>query len=135
MKLFLSLIFSSFIFLGFAQLDSASIISVNNVVINSTDSLGNVYQDTVLQVEIYVNDFDFFGEIVATVIHQSSQYPLLLVKKKKAEIVSSGLYNTTSRIITIQLPLNGENGPLEIRVVVRNYQGASLPFLDTIYTN
>lgn len=135
MKLIISFLFSSFIFLGFGQLDTATIVSVDDVVINLTDSTGSVYQDTVLQVEIFVNDFDFFGELIVTIKDQPTQYPLLMVKKTKADIVASGSYNATNERITLQLPLYDFTNPLDIQVVVRNYQGANLPLLNTTFSN
>lgn len=135
MKLIFTFFFSSFVFLSFGQLDSASIISINDVVINSTDSLGNTSQDTLIEIQVAINDFDFFGEIVTSFKDQASQYPLYMVKYTKQEIIELNAYNSTTNSILLRLPKFSQSGVIDIQIIVRNYQGANLPIINTTFSN
>jgi hypothetical protein len=112
-----------------AQLDSAAIVSVVESTISTSDSLG--YQMSSIEVQIFVNDFDFLGEIVITVVESESGYPLGMIKKSKVEIEQNNGFNSQTGVVSLALEVyNTQNGK-NLRAVVRNYQGASLPYLDS----
>lgn len=119
----------------FGQLDSAAIVSVNETTIEITDTLGVIHTDTVIEVQVFINDFDFFGEIIVTAIHVESQYPLQKLKLLKSEIENNNLFNITQNTISIYIPISEVIGDIEIQAIVRNYQGANLPLLFSTYLN
>ncbi len=120
---------------SYAQLDSASIVSVDYIASAVTDSTGATVTDSTLQIEIYVNDFDFLGEVLLTITDSPSDYPLAKFRMDRAEIESSGLYDDSSQTITFLFQGVYSANSLNIRAVISNYQGAYLPYLDTLYTH
>ncbi len=112
-----------------AQLDSAAIVSVTETQIVDTADLE--YPMSQISFEIFINDFDFLGEIVITVIENETGYPLGMVKKSKIDIEQNNSFNSQTGVVTISLEVYNTESIKNLRAVVRNYQGASLPYLDS----
>lgn len=111
-----------------AQLDSANIDTVYLSPETVIDSLG--FGDTlnILDIDVYVNDTDFLGEIVVGIYDQGSDFPMSMVKQSKAELQANqqiaGLV-VSMRLLTAARPPQG----YRIEVQVRNHQGGNLPLL------
>lgn len=87
-----------------------------------------------LAVQVWVNDFDFFGEVIIDVIHLDSQYPLAMVKKTKSEIENENLLNSEGWMnIPIGLLVAGND--LELKISVRNFQELNLPQVVLMHNN
>lgn len=112
----------------FAQLDSAAIVSVINVPVEVLDTNETEIIYSELSIQTYINDYDFFGEILLVVKDVENDYPLIMKKLTKVEIENLNLFNSGSKIISITLPIYSIVEIMEIQVVVRNYQGGNLPY-------
>lgn len=112
----------------FGQLDSAAIVSVINVPVEIIDTNETEVIYSELSVQTYINDYDFFGEILIVVNDGENGYPLIMKKLTKVEIESLNLFNNGSNIISVTLPIYSIVETMDIQVVVRNYQGGNLPY-------
>ena len=116
----------------FSQLDSVSISNINFTQEIYVDSVTNV-SDTVdvMNVDVYVNDTDFLGEIVVTVLDPSTDYPLAKQKLTKQEAIDEGLL--TGNNIQVSLDYLTSPESYRIELIVRNYQGANLPMVSVLH--
>lgn len=132
MKLIIASIFMLFLSFGaFSQLDSINVTYSMTEIQNPEDSTQNGEN---LEVRVWVNDFDFFGEVIVDVIHVESQYPLAMVKKTKLEIQNENLLDNQGWI-TLPVGILGTGSDLEIKVQVRNFQELNLPQVTIIHNN
>ncbi len=109
-----------------SQLDSVSV-NAYYTYLNQGDSL-NV---KTIRTETWVNDFDFFGEIVITVYENETNYPIHRVKHNKEFIDANDLYS--NGLIKIDLFHGLEEGrSYRVDVLVRNYQGMHYPIISKL---
>lgn len=111
-----------------AQLDSASV----NAYFETTTAQLEGYDSTVtvkvIKTETWVNDFDFFGEIIVTVYDEETGYPVQKIKHTAQSILDNNLLN--SGIIVINLQSGIEEGKTyRVDVIVRDYQGMNYPII------
>lgn len=113
-----------------AQLDSASV-SLN--LANVLDPADSNVVINVLNVDVFLNDTDYFGEIVVTMYQAGTDYPLMMQKFTKQEALN-GQYLIGNHLI---VPFNEVDsaGAYRMETQVRNYQGANLPLIVTNFNN
>ena len=119
--------FSNF---SFSQLDSANVsleYKTNTIIENGDTIAANYFEATV-----WVNDMDFFGEVVIDVFDTEYNYPVNKVKFTKQQLLDQSLISG----LTFKVPVYIFEAGREYKVVthVRNYQGANLPFIEKIQT-
>ncbi|MCR9171961.1 MAG: hypothetical protein NXI10_05690 [bacterium] len=116
-----------------AQLDTASVSSVSFAQETVTDSL-TLVTDTldIMNVEVFMDDIDFLGEVLVTVYDQATGYPLQMVKQTKSELELNDLIIGSFAKIEI-FGLEPNVGLYNIDVQVRNFQGGNLPLLSAQY--
>jgi hypothetical protein len=120
-----------FSFSSFTQLDSLNV-TANFGYENAIDFDGDsVLQKTVI-VETWINDFDFFGEIIITVYDQEANFPVDKQKFTKQQVSDLNMIN--SGVITIKSFNIEENRSYRIEAIVSNYQGLYLPVTESILT-
>lgn len=116
-----------------AQLDSVSVSSVtasDTIIVDSltstSDSLTN------LDVEVYMDDIDFMGEVIVVVYDDGADYPLAMIKHTKAELESYG--SISGSIATIEfVALPDASTQYRVEIQARNFQGGNLPIVSTLY--
>ena len=118
-------VFSNF---SFSQLDSANVnleFKTNTFVENGDTITANYFEATV-----WVNDMDFFGEVVIDVFDIENSYPVNKVKFSKQQLLDQDLISGLS----FKIPVHVFEKEREYKVVtyVRNYQGMNLPFIEKI---
>lgn len=110
-----------FPFYSVAQLDSASV----NAYFETTTAQLEGYDSTVIvkviKTETWVNDFDFFGEIVIEFREISTGYPVYIAKKTKQQIIEENLI--TNNVIRIPGYNIEEQRSYKMRFIIRDYQG------------
>lgn len=130
MKHLLTCIVFLFINNAMSQLDSASIFSIENEILYWADSSSS---DSVeyrnVTVELDLSDVDYLGEVIATIYESETQYPLTQMHWTKAQLDSSQLINYSLNRVVVSIPVFDTNVGLNVRMLVRNYQGANLPYL------
>lgn len=126
----LSLFSSFFLFFHFSsycQLDSAFLnayFETIEVQVDGKDPLSI----KVIRTETWVNDFDFFGEIIVTAYDEQTGNPVDKAKHTLQSVIDNNLYH--SGVIQIDLYRGIDNGrSYRIEAVVRNYQGLNLPIV------
>lgn len=126
-KFILLLPFLTISFFDFGQLDSISVTAyygfIELPVTNNSDSTITV---KAIKTETWVNDFDFFGEIIVTAYDQETNYPVHKVKHTLQSINDNSLYE--SGLIKVEVFHGLEEGrKYRVDVLVRDYQGMNLP--------
>lgn len=123
--LFLFLLFS---FFSSSQLDSASVNAYFETTTAHLEGLDSTVTIKVIKTETWVNDFDFFGEIVVTAYDEETGYPVHKIKHTTQSILDNNLRN--SGIIAINLQHGIEEGKTyRVEVIVRDYQGMNYPII------
>ena len=84
-----------------------------------------------LEVKIWVNDFDFVGQYIVELYNTESEYPILKLKFSKQEIINNSMKNSMDWTI-IPMGLFDPNLQYTIKTIVRNYQLAELPVIQTL---
>ncbi len=116
-------------FPAFCQLDSISVSAHFEMVDVQTEE-GDSLSVQIIRTETWVNDFDFFGEIIVTAYDEQTGYPVNKVKHTLQSVLDNGLNN--AGIITVDLLGGIEQGrSYRVDVLVRNYQGMNLPIVST----
>jgi len=128
------LLFFGMLLLGsgaFAQLDSVSVtLSFSQEA--SLDSTQTIDSIDVLNVEIFLDDIDFFGEVLVVVYDLSSGHPIAQIKSTKVELQT--LSAISGSIATIEFPgFTPVVGSYRIDVLARNFQGGNLPIVSETY--
>lgn len=119
-KLFLSIVVFCFSFLANCQLDSINVTYQFNAIPVNENPAPNFQK---LFVNVWVSDFDFFGEVIIDVIDGQTNYPLTKVKVKHDEIVNQ----VNNGQFTIEIGNFNSVNPLIIKASVRDYQFLDLP--------
>jgi len=119
-KLFLSIVVFCFSFLANCQLDSVNVTYQFNAIPVNENAAPNFQK---LFVNVWVSDFDFFGEVIIDVIDGQTNYPLTKVKVKHDEIVNQ----VNNGQFTIEIGNFNSVNPLIIKASVRDYQFLDLP--------
>ncbi len=114
----------------FAQLDSAS---VSLSLTNEVDPLDSTAMVDVLHVDVYLNDTDFFGELVVTIYQTGTDYPLMMQKFTKQEALDSAMLSGNQ--LDVPFYEVDSAGSYRVETQVRNYQGANLPMIISNYNN
>lgn len=136
MKKFIILIVSIFAFnVVYSQLDSVSIVSIQNVPLELIDSTENGIQVSNLNLEIYIDDYDFFGEVLVVVTEIESGYPISMKKFMKVDLDNNNLFNSSTKVLSLTQPIYNSTQPMQVQVVVRNFQGGHLPYLYSSINN
>lgn len=129
-------LFLGFILLSsgaFAQLDSVSVSNVSFTQELTTDSLnGSVDTLNIMNVEIYIDDIDFMGEVIVMVYDQTNGFPLQIVKHTKSELDNLGLITNATAKMEVA-GLSPETNSYKIDVQVRDFYGGNLPVVSTLY--
>lgn len=116
--------------IAFSQLDSAnvSIEFKNNTFIENGDTIVDNY----FEATVWVNDMDFFGEVVIDVFDTSNDYPVNKVKFTKQQLIDQDLIS----VLSFKVPLSFVEAGKEYRIVtyVRDYQSNNLPFIEVTQT-
>lgn len=114
----------------FAQLDSASVTLNITTAPDPDDSLSTM---DVIEVEVYLDDIDFVGEVLVTMYEGGTDYPLMMQKFTKQQAIDNGLLSGD----TITVPLYDIDSAefYRIETQVRNYQGANLPMIISNYND
>lgn len=117
-----------FPFYSAAQLDSASV----NAYFETTTAQLEGYDSTVIvkviKTETWVNDFDFFGEIIVTAYDEETGYPVQKIKHTAQSILDNNLLNSGSIVINLQSGIE-EGKAYRVDVIVRDYQGMNYPII------
>lgn len=121
-KLFLSIVVFCFSFLANCQLDSVSVTYQFNAIPVNENAAPNFQK---LFVNVWVSDFDFFGEVIIDVVDAQTNYPLTKVKITHDDVVNLNLISNGQFSIEIG-NFNTENH-LIIKANVSNYQFLDLP--------
>lgn len=111
----------------FAQLDSVSVSSVTFSQEIVTDSITSI-TDTldVMNIDVYIDDIDFMGEVIITVYETSTNFPVGKVKLMKLEAIETGVISGSN--ITVSLYLDSTESYTG-EILVRNFQGANTPLV------
>lgn len=121
----LFLVFSNF---SFSQLDSANVtleFKPNTIIENGDTIVANYFEATV-----WVNDMDFFGEVVIDVFDTEYNYPVNKVKFTKQQLLDQSLISGLTFKVGVY---NIEEGKqYKIVTHVRDYQGMNLPFIEKL---
>ncbi len=116
---------------AYAQLDSVSV-SLSFTQEVSLDSTQTNDSTDILNVEVYLDDIDFLGEVLVTVYDLPSGQPLAQIKSTKAELIS--LNAISGFVATIEFagfpPITGS---YKVDVLARNFQGGNLPIVSETY--
>jgi hypothetical protein len=112
-----------FLILGipaFAQLDSVQVnVSFDLQTITTQDS---TLQVQMLQAKVWVNDFDFLGQVMVSVYDQATNTPLARVKYTAAEITAQNLL--ANGWITLNLGALQGNVAVRVETQVTSFTGA-----------
>jgi len=129
-------LFATFLFLVlgmpvFAQLDSVQVqVSFQSHTVQAGDS---TLQVEMLQAKVWVNDFDFLGQVMVSVYDQATNTPLARVKYTAAEITAQNLL--VNGWVTVDLlPLQG-NVAVRVESQLTNFVGAYLAPVETLFQN
>ncbi len=117
--LFLFLFLLSY-FPVFCQLDSISV-TAHFEMVNVQPEEGDPVSVKIIRTETWVNDFDFFGEIVVEFTEISTGYTVYIVKKTKQQIIHENLI--TNNVIRIPGYNIEEQRSYKVRFIIRDYQG------------
>lgn len=129
-KLFFLVPFFLLSFSAVSQLDSVSV-NAHFEMVNIQTEGGDSLTVKIIRAETWINDFDFFGEIIVTAYDEVSGFPVDKVKHTVQSITENELYN--SGIITVDLYRGLEEGrSYRLEVIVRDYQGMNLPVASTL---
>lgn len=114
---------------SFSQLDSATVdleLETWVDVTENNDTLTGKY----FAATIWVNDMDFFGEVVITVYDNELNYPVNMVKYTKAQLIDQELIEGTEFTVPIY---NIEEGrTYRVVTFVRDYQSNNLPMIENM---
>ncbi|MCR9174227.1 MAG: hypothetical protein NXI10_17150 [bacterium] len=114
-----------------AQLDSVSV-TLSFTQEATLDSTQINDSTDILYVEVYLDDIDFFGEVIVTVYDLSSGQPLAMIKSTKAELDS--LNAISASVATIEFPgFPPIASSYRVDVLPRNFQGGNLPIISETY--
>jgi hypothetical protein len=119
-------LFLFFPFLGYSQIDSIDVnvkFERKTFKVEGEDSLTL----KVIKAETWINDFDFFGEIIVTVYDEIGGYLVDKVKYTKQAVIDNNLYN--SGVISTILYNGIDKHNYRIDVLVRDYQGMNFPII------
>lgn len=122
-KLSLFFFFLIFSFPVFCQLDSISV-SAHFDIVNVSTEEGDSIPLKIIRTETWVNDFDFFGEIVVEFTEISTGYTVYIVKKTKQQIIQENLI--TNNVIRIPGYNIEEQRSYKVRFIIRDYQGHNI---------
>jgi len=132
MNVMKKLLFLNFILLfsmvSYGQLDSAKIEKQFTYVNIPGDSLNS---GDMLQVKVWVNDYDFLGQVIIDVIDVESDFPLVKIKKTKAELLLTKEANTNWSIINVAVL--DQTRSYTIKATVQNYQNYALPEIVVVH--
>jgi len=108
-------------FCSAAQLDSASVNAYFDMTEAQVEGLDSTVNLKVIKTETWINDFDFFGEIVIEFTEISTGYTVYIAKKTKAQILAENLISDN----TIRIPGYHieEQRSYKMRFIIRDYQG------------
>lgn len=108
-------------FCSTAQLDSASVNAYFDMTEAQVEGLDSTVNLKVIKTETWINDFDFFGEIVIEFTEISTGYTVYIAKKTKAQILAENLISDN----TIRIPGYHieEQRSYKMRFIIRDYQG------------
>ena len=126
MKRVLIFFFSISSFFSVAQLDSIQVELTHQQISNPEDSLDLL---DILNVSVSIYDIDFMGDLVITVYHDETSFPVQRIKYTKQQLIDSGIISDQTFQNTVVIPfyeLERETA-YKVDVLVRNYQGAFLP--------
>ena len=126
MKRVLIFFFSISSFFSVAQLDSIQVELTHQQISNPEDSLDLL---DILNVIVSIYDIDFMGDLVITVYHDETSFPVQRIKYTKQQLIDSGIISDQTFQNTVVIPfyeLERETA-YKVDVLVRNYQGAFLP--------
>jgi hypothetical protein len=112
---------------SFSQLDTVLVQTEFSQPIN-VDSTQLNFQE--LKVKIWVNDFDFVGQYIVELYNAESEYPIIKLKFSKQEIIDNSMKNSLNWTI-IPMGLFDPNLQYTLKTIVRNYQLAELPIIQT----
>jgi hypothetical protein len=128
--------FATFLFLllgipAFAQLDSVQVtVSFDPQTITTEDS---TIQVQMLQAQVWVNDFDFLGQVMISVYDQTTNTPLARVKYTAAEITAQNLL--ANGWITVDLGVLQGNVSVRVETQLTNFTGAYLAPVVNLFQN
>lgn len=107
-----------------AQLDSASVNAYFETVTVQLEGLDSTVTVKVIKTETWVNDFDFFGEIVIEFREISTGYTVYIAKKTKQQIIQENLM--TNNVIRIPGYHIEDQRSYKVRFIIRDYQGNNI---------
>lgn len=84
-----------------------------------------------LEVKIWVNDFDFIGQFLVEIVDRQSQNSLFKKKLLKQFIIDNNLKDTNGWV-HISFGLFDPSIQYDLYTIVRNYQLAELPVIQTL---
>lgn len=115
------LLLALFPFSSSAQLDSASVNAYFEMADAQIEGVDSTIHLKVINTETWINDFDFFGEIVIEFTEISTGYTVYIAKKTKAQILAENLISDN----TIRIPGYHieEQRSYKMRFIIRDYQG------------
>ncbi len=108
-------------FSGNTQLDSVSV-ELQSENYQYLNELNDSTIGTCIKVDTWINDFDFFGEILITAYDIETNFPVDMNKFTKSQVISKEMLN--ENVITTRVCNSIESGrTYRIDVQVRDYQG------------
>lgn len=111
-------------FSSLAQLDSASVNAYFETATAQLGGLDSTITIKVIKTETWVNDFNFFGEIVVEFTEISTGYTVYIDKKTKQQLIQEGLI--TNNVIHISGYHIEEQRSYKIRCIIRDDQGNNI---------
>ncbi len=122
------LLLALFPFFSSAQLDSASVNAYFEMADARIEGVDSTVTLKIIKTETWVNDFDFFGEIIVTAYDEETGYPVHKIKHTAQSIIANNLHN--SGIIAINIQHGIEEGKTyRVDVIVRDYHGMNYPII------
>ena len=115
-----------------AQLDSIQVELSQHQISNPEDSIDLL---DILNVSVSIYDIDFMGDLVITVYHDETNFPVQRLKYTKQQLIDFGILSDQTFQNTVVIPfyeLERETA-YKVDVLVRNYQGAFLPVKSVYY--
>lgn len=113
-----------FPFYSAAQLDSASVNAYFETTTAQLEGLDSTVTIKLIKTETWVNDFDFFGEIVIEFREISTGYIVYIAKKTKQQIIQENLM--TNNVIRIPGYHIEDQRSYKVRFIIRDYQGNNI---------
>lgn len=114
---------------SFSQLDSSTVDLQLETWVDVTEN-NDTITGKYFNATVWVNDMDFFGEVVITAYDHELNYPVNMVKYTKQQLLDQELIN--GQEFTVPVYNIEEGRTYRVVTFVRDYQSNNLPMIETI---